>query len=43
MSLVALGLSIIMVILFRFLAGVIVYVIITIIALAAILGPAATW
>ena len=43
MSLVAWGLSIIMVILFRFLAGVIVYVIITIIALAAILGPAATW
>ena len=43
MCLVALGLSIIMVILFRFLAGVIVYVIITIIALAAILGPVATW
>ena len=43
MCLVALGLSIIVVILFRFLAGVIVYVIITIIALAAILSPVATW
>ena len=43
MCLVALGLSIIVVILFRFLAGVIVYVIITIIALAAILSPIATW
>ena len=43
MCAVALGLSIIMIILFRFLAGFIVWIIIWIIALACLAGPLVCW
>ena len=43
MCAVALGLSIIMIILFRFLAGFIVWIIIWIIALACLAGPLVSW
>lgn len=43
MCLVAFGLSIVVTILFRFLAGLIVWIIIAVIALASIVGPCVCW